>query len=118
MSEFVVDVPAGSIFNNEDAQTKCPIACASHSGKWNGQWTTVVEGEMSVCGCVQTVPANQQGKEFVVDVPAGPIFNNEDAQTKCPIVCASQSGKWNGQWKTVVEGEMSVCGCVLTAPAN
>lgn len=114
MSKFTTDVPAGPIWNNEDAKTKCPIACASHLGEWNGQWTTVIEGRMSVCGC--TRPVKHQGaSEFTIDIPAGPIWNNDDAKEKCPIVCAAAGGEWNGQWTTVVQGEMSVCGCKLKA---
>jgi hypothetical protein len=114
-AQFTVDVPAGPIWNNDDAQTKCPVACASHNGQWNGQWTTVVEGKMSVCGCNMSVPI-PSGNQFTVDVPAGPIWNNDDAQTKCPIACAANNGTWNGQWTTVVGGEMSVCGCNMSAP--
>jgi hypothetical protein len=81
-------------------------------GEWNGQWKTVIGGEMSVCGCTFTVPPSGSS-EFTIDVPAGPIWNQEDAETKCPIVCASYGGEWNGQWKTVVENKMSVCGCTF-----
>ncbi|MBI3897492.1 MAG: mannan-binding lectin [Gammaproteobacteria bacterium] len=45
------------------------------------------------------------------DVNAGPLWNNGDAQAKCPSVCAKTSTTWNGQWKTTVQGQMSVCGC-------
>lgn len=112
MATFTVDIPVGPIWNNEDAKTKCPIACAAHLGEWNGQWTTVVEGEMSVCGCTYTV-GGSGSSEYTMDVLAGPIWNNDDAQTKCPIVCASYGGTWNGQWTTVVPGKMSVCGCTF-----
>ena len=47
MSTFTIDIPVGPIWNNDDAKEKCPIACASYNGQWNGQWTTVVEGKMS-----------------------------------------------------------------------
>lgn len=112
-AQFTIDVPAGPIFDNDDAQVKCPVACASAGGTWNGQWTTVVEDKMSVCGCTFTVPATGTSP-FTLDVPAGPIFSNDDAQVICPIVCASRGGTWNGQWTTVVEDEMSVCGCTFT----
>jgi len=112
MATFTVDIPVGPIWSNDDAQTKCPIACAAHLGTWNGQWTTVIPGEMSVCGCTYNVPPTG-GSSFTIDVPAGPIFSNEDAQTKCPIACASYGGTWNGQWTTVVQGLMSVCGCTF-----
>lgn len=52
-----------------------------------------------------------QGNPICKDVNAGPIFNNNDAKAKCPTVCAKTSTTWNGQWKTTVEGKMSVCGC-------
>ena len=44
------------------------------------------------------------------DIEAGPIWNDEDAQQKCPDVCEEHGG-WNGQWKTIIPGKMSVCGC-------
>tara|TARA_R110000850_G_scaffold75593_5_gene164637 strand:- start:714 stop:1574 length:861 start_codon:yes stop_codon:yes gene_type:complete len=45
----------------------------------------------------------------VRDVNAGPIWNQQDAQRKCPAVAASQGGEWTGQWRTTVQGRMSVC---------
>lgn len=112
MSKFTVDIPVGPIFNNDDAKVKCPIACAAHLGTWDGQWKTVVPNEMSVCGCTFTV-GGSGSSTFTIDVPAGPIFNNDDAKQKAPIACASYGGTWNGQWKTVVEGQMSVAGCTF-----
>ena len=44
------------------------------------------------------------------DVNAGPIWNNGDAQQKCPNVCVAPE-TWNGQWRTTVPNRMSVCGC-------
>jgi hypothetical protein len=44
------DVKAGPIWNNEDAQVKCPVAAAAVGGAWNGQWTTTIQGKESVCG--------------------------------------------------------------------
>jgi hypothetical protein len=54
-----------------------------------------------------------------VDIEAGPIWSNADAQTKCPRVCASRNLVWNGHWVTTVQGRMSVCNCERsrTAPA-
>lgn len=43
------------------------------------------------------------------NVNAGPIWNQQDAQRKCPAVAASQGGEWTGQWRTTVQGKMSVC---------
>lgn len=44
------DVKAGPIWNNDDAKVKCPVAAAAVNREWNGQWTTTVEGQESVCG--------------------------------------------------------------------
>lgn len=48
-----------------------------------------------------------------VDTNAGPIWNQDDAEAKCPGVCSGKTGdwSWNGQWTTTVQGEQSVCGC-------
>jgi hypothetical protein len=62
---------------------------------------------MSVCECL--APA--------FDTNAGPIWNQEDAQAKCPGVCTGASGVWNGQWKTTDPGKMSVCGCLICKPS-
>lgn len=43
------------------------------------------------------------------NVNGGPIWNQQDAQRKCPAVAASQGGEWTGQWRTTVQGKMSVC---------
>jgi hypothetical protein len=44
------------------------------------------------------------------DIKAGPIWNNEDAQLKCPVAAAAVGGEWNGQWRTTIWGKESVCG--------
>ena len=48
-------------------------------------------------------------KPFTVN--AGPIWNQKDAQKKCPKVCKSKKAKWQGGWWTTVPGKMSVCSC-------
>ncbi|MBO1058730.1 MAG: lectin MVL [Dolichospermum sp. JUN01] len=95
-SASALDVKAGPIWSNEDAQVKCPVATAAVGGIWNGHWTTTEWGVMSVCG--------------VNNVKAGPIWNNNDAKSKCPVAATAAGGTWNGQWKTTVPGVMSVCG--------
>lgn len=51
------------------------------------------------------------GSALAVDVNAGPIWNQGDAQGKCPSVCSNAKMTWNGNWTTTVPGQMSVCGC-------
>lgn len=112
MATFKVDIPAGPLWNNEEAQELGPRIAAAHFGRFTGQWNTVVPNEMSV---VQVeLPAQPNGStEYTMDVPAGPIWNNDDAKKVLPSICASYGGTWNGQWKTVIEGKLSVAGCIF-----
>lgn len=48
------------------------------------------------------------------EVEAGPLWNQRDAEGKCPRVCAP--GAWNGQWRTTVPNRMSVCACTPGGP--
>jgi hypothetical protein len=45
------------------------------------------------------------------DINAGPIWNNEDAKSKCAVVCDKHHLTWDGNWRTVEWNKMSVCGC-------
>lgn len=104
---LALDIPAGPIWNNEDAKLKCPVAAHVYQTPWNGQWKTTIPGRMSVCGTnLRVLPTIK----IPGDVFAGPIWNNEDARVKCPVAAYAARGTWNGQWKTVVHNKMSVCG--------
>lgn len=56
----------------------------------------------------QPRPAPRQAGN-VRNVNAGPIWSREDAKIKCPVVAASHGGQWTGEWRTTVQGKMSVC---------
>ena len=94
-----VNMDAGPIWSNQDAQTKCPTACTL---TWNGQWWTTVQGVMSVCQATNTLGG-------VAAFPVGPIWNNQEAPSKCKAGLGTY--KWNGQWWTTVPSKMSVCSC-------
>jgi hypothetical protein len=106
MAANVCTVNAGPIWNQNDANTKCPATCQNGYGPWNGQWWTTVPNQMSVCQCA----ANLQ------TVNAGPIWNQADANKKCPVTCKNDKGSWTGQWWTTVPGSMSVCQCAVCTP--
>lgn len=112
VATFKIDIQAGPLWSNDEAQKLGPSIAAAHLGKFTGQWNTVVPSQMSV---VQVeLPTRPTGDtEYTMDVLAGPIASNDDAKVKCPSICASYGGTWNGQWKTVVEGKMSVAGCTF-----
>ncbi|AIT63281.1 mannan-binding lectin [Coxiella burnetii] len=61
--------------------------------------------------CTRYRPRYPHHYRFVKDFPAGPIWNQADAQNKCPPVCASHGARWTGNWHTVREGRQSVCQC-------
>ncbi len=112
MSTFKVNIPAGPLWSNDEAQKIGPAIAAAHLGKFTGQWSTVIENQMSVVEVEFQVPL-VGSTSHTMDVLAGPIWDNDDAKAKCPAIYASYGGVWNGQWTTVVEGKMSVCGCTF-----
>jgi ribosome modulation factor len=95
------DVEAGPIWNQADAEQKCQGVAARAHGRWTGQWRTTDVGRMSVC----QIADEPRGR----DVEAGPIWDQADAQAKCPIAAYAVRGRWTGQWRTTVQGQMSVC---------
>jgi rubredoxin len=100
-------VEAGPIWNQMDAERKCPDATRRAGGAWNGQWRTTRPGEMSECELAGGRGGGGGKRETWIE--AGPIWNNLDADRKCPQVAQSVGGKWTGQWKTTRFGQMSVC---------
>ncbi len=61
---------------------------------------------------------NEQGKLEGFDLEAGPIWNNDNAQERCPEAVKEWNeandgnARWTGHWTTTVPGEMSVCNCL------
>ena len=51
------------------------------------------------------------------ELEAGPIWNQEHAESRCPEVVEEWNEEndgeahWTGQWRTTIPGEMSVCNC-------
>jgi hypothetical protein len=107
MSTFKVNIPAGPIWSNDEAQEIGPIIAAAHQGKFTGQWNTVVESQMSVVE-VELNVKNEGTNEFKTNVLAGPLWSNDMAQKVGPSIAASYGAEFTGQWTTIVEGVMSV----------
>lgn len=103
---------AGPIWNNDEAPEKCDLACTL---EWNGEWVTKQTGEMSICAATNHAAdgnhyplRDRQGEP--AGLQAGPIFSNDEAQTRCPEALATVS--WvTSNWITTEEGVMSVCAC-------
>jgi hypothetical protein len=96
-------IEAGPIWNNEQAQMTCAGVCAPY-GTFRGGWWTTVAGAMSVCECRFDRGAMPCALE------AGALWNQQQAASVCPGVCASEGG-WDGNWWTTVPNQMSVCSC-------
>lgn len=107
MATYKVNIPAGPIWSNEEAQQIGPIIAAAHQGKFTGQWTTVIPNKMSVVE-VELNDQNTGKNEFVTEVIAGPIWSNDEAQKVGPAIAASYGAEFTGQWNTIVQGVMSV----------
>ena len=52
----------------------------------------------------------------VTQLSPGPIWNNNDAQGKCPNLCASNDLVWTGDWRTVGFNK-STCDCAQSVAA-
>ena len=113
ISTYKVNIPAGPIWNQEDAKEKAPKIAAAHQGKWTGQWNTVVEGKMSVIE-VELEDEHGGSNEFKTNVIAGPIWSNDEAQKIGPAIAASYGAQFTGEWSTIVQGKMSVIGIKYT----
>ena len=91
------------------------IQMSDANGTLSPNWTLNPAGGTTECSGQLTVNGNsiivQQNIPSYTDINAGPIWNQQDAMTKCPKVCAEADRKWSGKWNTTEPGIMSVCGC-------
>jgi hypothetical protein len=121
--ERIKSVEVGPIWNQMDANQKCPAAAQREGGQWTGQWRTIRPGMMSVCdvsthrgmdiriGGGSSIsgtyngggsPADWHGKR---SIGVGPIWNQIDAQRKCPEAARKENGTWTGDWRTTGRGQ-------------
>lgn len=101
-----------------DANNTLNCACADRSGIPHNtnlpaaNYCLSVENINGQLNCKEWRRPNRQHRK-TVDIEAGPIWNQSDAEGKCPSVCQMHQGIWTGQWNTTVWGQMSVCSCRL-----
>ena len=104
---------------NSDGTLLC--ACADRSGVPrntylpNARVCRSVENIDGQLTCTQQKPRpfRRHRSHQPVDIPAGPIWNQSNAQQVCPTTCQSNRGTWTGQWRTIVPNQTSVCQCKL-----
>lgn len=107
MPTYNIDIPAGPLWSNDEAQKIGQLIATAHQARFTGQWRTVVPGQMSVIG-VELPTARTGQNEILADLPAGPLWSNDEAQKIGPNIAASYGGEFTGQWRTVMPGVMSV----------
>lgn len=107
MAKYTVDIPAGPLWSNDEAQQVGPKIAAAHQGRFTGQWTTVVPSAMSVVA-VELDTEKSGSHTYKTTVLAGPLWSNDEAQKVGPNIAASYGAKFTGQWNTIVQGVMSV----------
>ena len=111
-----VEVKTGPLWHDLDARMQCPRVCKGDGREWTGKWRTLELGKTSACECSRSGQSrgggdHRQGRKVSLDT--GPIWNNFDAQRKCPGVCSAERGsRWDGNWRTTRPGRTSQCDCV------
>lgn len=98
-------VEAGPIMNQWDAERTCPDVARKAGGTWTGDWRTI-RPLLSQCDVRMGGGGSHTSK--VKAVEAGPIFNQWDAERKCPEAARKAGGTWTGDWRTTRPG-MSEC---------
>lgn len=110
------NVAAGPIWDDKQAESKCPVIAANNKAKWTGNWTKTGPGNTSVCEIsvvVSTnttqVPVNQSSSSTVREVAAGGIWDQAQANSKCPVIAANNKAKWTGRWRKINANNDAVC---------
>jgi mRNA-degrading endonuclease RelE of RelBE toxin-antitoxin system len=74
----------------------------------NTNKTLLSLGSILVCSFSAIGFANQASAK---EVNAGPLYDQADANARCPRVCRSVNCKWTGHWRTTVTNAASLCSC-------
>ncbi len=125
--QFYTQMPSGSYTQScsncsmDRSSLKC--TCADRSGfqrntfLQDAQYCQSVENNNGQLQCSGSDSESSRPWKFhrrhgrTADIQAGPIWNQADAEQKCPSLCQNNRGQWTGQWNTTVWGQMSVCQC-------
>jgi hypothetical protein len=91
----------GPLWSQKHAEEKATAYINGHPGLiWTREWQTTIPGNMSV------IRVQSAG---IVDVPIGPIWNQQDAELKARAFIRSHPYlRWTGSWNTTQSGKMSV----------
>jgi hypothetical protein len=120
------EISAGPIRGDRQAARRCARVAADVNGRWTGDWRPTGSGE-AVCSVevqgrngpppratveVDTVYVDRTpagGRRNVREVAAGPIWDQNQASTKCPYIASTQNATWTGKWRKLGPDHQSVC---------
>lgn len=77
-----------------------------------------VENINGVLQCTQqtqtipTAPSDQQNTRYF-NIPVASIWNQLDANAKCPQACENNQAIWTGKWRVIPGGKIATCLCRL-----
>ncbi|CAA6813295.1 MAG: Unknown protein [uncultured Thiotrichaceae bacterium] len=110
------NVAAGPIWDDRQAESKCPVIAANNEAKWTGNWTKTGPGNTSVCEISVVVstnttqaPVSQSNSSTVREVAAGGIWDQAQANSKCPVIAANNKARWTGRWRKISVNNDAVC---------
>jgi len=125
---IVKDAAAGPIWDQAQANQKCPLIAQKNKGQWTGNWRKIGANHQSVCqirvtaaGTSQPVvesettyvplpkPVPAAPASNVREIFAGPIWDQKQANQKCQLIAANNKGVWTGQWRKTGPNHNSLC---------
>lgn len=124
------EVAAGPIWDQAQAAQKCPVIAAKTGEVWTGRFRKLdYSTHQSVCvvrkGSTASAPTPTKTvvttQTTYVSMPApaaasntreiyaGPIWDANQAQVKCPIIARNNKGSWTGKWRKTGPDHSSLC---------
>lgn len=124
------EVPAGPIWDQAQANKKCPLIAAQSGSRWTNKWRKLnYSTHQSVCEVTSAAAPTVQSQTVVTtqttyvnlnptpapaaanvrEVFAGPIWDDNQAKTKCPVIASNNNGTWTGQWRKTGPDHASLC---------
>ncbi len=104
----------GTIWNQQDANRKCPLICKHEQGAWTGRWQTLQGSMTSTCQCHHLHQTNnfQNSRCIKLNIATGPIWHDYNARNICPRVCHHVWAQWTGQWQKATKNLRANCECL------
>ena len=107
------EISAGKLDSQWRADRKCKRIAEQANGAWTGNWRKSTNQQQGACEVKLTKTKKQQPvtvpTSIVKEADAGPIWDQDHANRKCPLIAKNNKGQWTGNWRKVDANNMSVC---------